>query len=223
MALSYLYLVDVLPHQQMGMGVVEGISMKYHGNHHLAPGGGTRLEAALNTIMADRIEPADRTVVVSWIRNGARQSDFETVKPIFEKSCIVCHSPASGLPVPPLTDFEAVQKLTQVDAGPSITQLARVSHVHLFGIGIFFLLTGAIFSLSETPLWLRVPLVVLPYFAILADIGGWWLTKFVDAFDIVVVVSGAIMGLTLACQILISLWDMWIPMLRGHSSAGAQR
>jgi hypothetical protein len=29
-ALSYLFLVDVEPHQKMGEGVVEGISTKYH-------------------------------------------------------------------------------------------------------------------------------------------------------------------------------------------------
>ena len=38
-ALFYLFLVDVDPHQKMGMGVAEGISMKYHGQQ-----GNTRLE-----------------------------------------------------------------------------------------------------------------------------------------------------------------------------------
>ncbi len=41
MALSYLFLVDVEPHQQAGQGVVEGISEKYHGSTS-----GTRLEGA---------------------------------------------------------------------------------------------------------------------------------------------------------------------------------
>ena len=38
-ALFYLFLVDVDPHRKMGMGVAEGISMKYHGQQ-----GNTRLE-----------------------------------------------------------------------------------------------------------------------------------------------------------------------------------
>jgi hypothetical protein len=132
--------------------------------------------------MADRIDPDDRDRVLHWIRDGSREAGYEAVKPIFDKSCVACHNPGFGLPVPPLTSFQQVQKVTQIDAGPSIAQLARVSHVHLFGISIIFLLTGTIFSLGGTPLWLRVSLVVIPYVAILADIGAWWLTKFIPLF-----------------------------------------
>jgi hypothetical protein len=99
-------------------------------------------------------------------------------------------------------------------------QLARVSHIHLFGIGMIFLLTGIIFSLSETPIWLRISLVVLPYLAILADIGSWWLTKFIPVFGIVVIVGGAFMGVALAGQILISLWEMWLPTPWSRAAAG---
>lgn len=216
MALSYLFLVDVEPHQKMGMGLVAGIDMNYHGTS-----GGTRLEAALRGVMADRIDPQDRDRVLRWVRDGAPEAGYEAVKPIFDKSCVTCHSPSSGLPIPPLTDFQEIQKVTQIDAGPSIAQLARVSHIHLFGISIIFLLTGAIFSLSETPLWLRVSLVVIPYLAILADIGSWWLTKFDPVFGIVVIIGGALMGLALAGQILISLWEMWLPPMRFRARAGA--
>jgi hypothetical protein len=190
--------------------------MKYHGTP-----GGTRLEAALRGVMADRIGPEDRDRVLRWIRAGAPETGYEAVRPIFEKSCVACHNPGSGLPIAPLTDFQSIQKLTQIDAGPSIVQLARVSHVHLFGISIIFLLTGTIFALSETPPWLRVSLVVIPYLAILADIGSWWLTKFDPVFGFVVVIGGALMGLALAGQILISLWEMWIPMPR--ALAGGSR
>ena len=50
--------------------------------------------------------------------------------------------------IPPLASFEAVQKVAKADTGTSITDLAKVSHIHLFGISIIFLLTGAIFALS---------------------------------------------------------------------------
>ena len=218
MALSYLFLVDVEPHQQMGMGVVAGIDMKYHGTVD-----GTRLESALHGVMADRIAPNDRDRVLRWVRNGAPEEGYEAVKPIFDTNCVTCHNPSSGLPVPPLTDFQNIQKVTQIDTGQSIAQLARVSHIHLFGIGIVFLLTGAIFSFSGTSLWLSVSLVVIPYLSILADIGAWWLTKFDPVFGSVVVASGALMGLALASQILISLWEMWLATPRDGPFAGAQR
>lgn len=215
MALFLLFLVDVDPHQQMGMGLIVGIDMKYHGTHGI-PGGGTRLEAALRGVMADKIGPDDRDRVLGWLRNGAQEAEYGTVKPIIEKNCVGCHSPNSGLQIPPLVSFQDIQKVTKVDSGASLVQLARVSHIHLFGISIIFLLTGAIFSLSETPVWFRVSLVVIPYLAILADIGSWWLTKFDPLFGSVVVIGGAFVGLALAGQILISLWEMWLPILRAH-------
>lgn len=218
MALSYMFLVDVDPHEKMGMALVSGIEMKYHGNP-----GGSRLEAALGGVMADRIGPEDRDRVLRWIREGAPESDYGTVKPIIDKDCVACHSPSSGLQVPSLVSFQDVQKLTQVDTGESILQLARVSHIHLFGISIIFVLTGVIFSLSETPVWLRVSLVVIPYLAILADIGSWWFTKFIPVFGFVVVYGGAVWGLALAGQILISLWEMWLPIPWSRAPVGAAR
>jgi len=218
-ALSYLFLVDVEPHQRMGMGLVAGISMKYHGT-----AGGTRLESAMMGMMADKINPDDRQRVMHWIHGGASEAGYDSIKPIFDTNCVACHNPSSGLQVPPLTDFQEVRKVAEIDAGPSIAQLARVSHVHLFGISIIFLLTGAIFSLSETPTWLRISLVVVPYLSILADIGSWWITKFDPAFAVIVIIGGGVMGLALAAQILISLWEMWLrPSKAGFIARVSQR
>lgn len=215
-AIFYLLLVDVDPHRTMGMGLVPGIEMKYRGG-----GGSTRLETALRGSMADNIETDDLQKLLHWIHQGASEAGYEDVKSIFENNCVACHSPQSGRPIIPLTTYEEVRKVTQIDTGPGFTQLARVSHVHLFGISIIFLLTGAIFSLSETPSWLRTSLVGIPYLAIFADIGSWWITRYEPLFAYVVIIGGAIMGLALAGQILISLWDMWIDVLRGRPTASA--
>jgi hypothetical protein len=63
MALSYLFLVDVEPHQQAGEGVVQGISEKYHGSTS-----GTRLEAALTGTMADKLTAEERDQILQWVR-----------------------------------------------------------------------------------------------------------------------------------------------------------
>jgi hypothetical protein len=209
-ALSLLYFVDIEPHKALGQSVVEGISQIYHG----APRG-TRLEAALLGPMSDRLSLDDRTRVFQWLDRGGRAEDFASVAPIFTANCAGCHNPKSGLPIPPLTSYEEVAKIVQQDPGPSVAQLARVSHIHLFGISIIFLLTGAIFSLSSMPIWLRVSLVVLPYVTIVMDIGSWWATKyFSPIFAYIVIGGGALMGVALASQILISLWEMWIDPLK---------
>jgi hypothetical protein len=217
-ALSYLFLVDVEPHQKMGQGAVEGISAKYHGSLT-----STRLEAALMGNMADRISSEERDQVRQWIHAGAKADSYAQVEPILAKNCATCHSGKPVMPISPLASFEDVEKLAKSDPGASVLQLTRVSHVHLFGISIVFLLTGAIFSLSETPIWFRTAILVLPYFAILMDIGSWWATKYFDPlFAYVVITGGAFMGLALGLQILVSLWDMWIGSRRAVVGANYQ-
>ncbi len=207
-ALSYLFLVDIEPHRQEGM--VEGISAKYHGSP-----GGSRLEAALRGTMADKLTADERNQVFQWIRGGATADSYAKIEPLLSQKCGVCHSAQSGLSVSPLTKVEDVQKLAKTDTGLSLLQLTRVSHVHLFGISIIFLLTGAIFSLSETPIWFRVSVLLVPYLAIILDIGSWWATKYYSpVFAFTVIIGGGLMGLAMACQILISLWEMWISPLR---------
>lgn len=132
---------------------------------------------------------------------------------------------ASAKSIPPLTSYYNVLRVTGADTGTSFTVLAEVSHIHLFGISIIFLLTGAIFAFSETPVWFRVGLVVVPYLSIMMDIGSWWFTKYIDPalFAYVVVAGGACMGLALAGQTLIALWEMWIePLKRVRNSIGAK-
>ena len=209
-ALSLLYFVQIEPHKALGENIVEGISQTYHG----APRG-MRLEAALLGPMADKLSSKDRDRIFQWLDKGGLAKDYPSVAPIFSTNCAVCHNPESGLPIPPLTSYEELAKVVRQNPGPSISQLARVSHIHLFGISIIFLLTGAIFSLSSTPIWLRVSLVVLPYVTIVMDIGSWWATRYLSpTFAYIVIGGGALMGLALALQIFISLWEMWIDPLK---------
>jgi hypothetical protein len=214
-ALSYLFLVDVEPHREAGKGMVEGISAKYHGSTS-----GTRLEAALKGTMADKLTTEEREQVFQWIRADATADGYKKIEPIITQKCGVCHNAQSGLPISSLTSFQEVQKVTKTDTGLSVLQLTRVSHIHLFGISILFLLTGAIFSLSETPIWFRVSVLIIPYLAIIMDIGSWWVTKYYDpVFAYIVLFGGALMGLAMACQILISLWEMWIVPLIASARA----
>jgi hypothetical protein len=216
-ALSYLFLVDVEPHQQEGQGLAEGISAKYHGST------GTRLEAALTGTMADKLTAEERDQVFQWIRADATADGYAKIEPILAQKCATCHSAQSGLPIPPLTTFEDVQKVTGADTGLSLLQLTRVSHIHLFGISIIFMLTGAIFSLSVTPIWFRVAVLVVPYLAIIMDIGSWWATKYYNpVFAYIVLIGGALMGLAMACQIFVSLWDMWIAPFTAFARAKPQ-
>ena len=204
-ALLWLYSTDIRPHLAMQMKVVQGLEMKYHGTRNL-----TRLESMLSGAMANNATAQQREEIIQWIHNGATVAGFSKVKPIFSTACAACHSAKSRLPIPPLTNYQEVRKEVVFDDGDSFANLARVSHIHLFGISLIFVMTGLIFSLSRMSAFGKVWILVLPYVAIWADIGSWWLTKWEPVFAYVVLVGGALMGASLALQILVPLWEMWV-------------
>ncbi|GAV20643.1 hypothetical protein MMIC_P1615 [Mariprofundus micogutta] len=111
--------------------------------------------------------------------------------------------------LPPLTSYSDVKKLTESDQGASIQSLVRISHIHLFGIAFILFFVGRIFILCEMPVVLKRITVAIPFFAILLDILSWYVTKIVPGFAVMVVLAGALMGLSLGIQIIVSLYQMW--------------
>ncbi len=204
-AILYLYLIEIEPHRSKGDGFVEAVILKYYGAR-----GETRLGAALNGSMGDNITPAQKQEIFKWIEGGASEKDFPKVIDIFKDNCAVCHSPESGMPLPPLTGFEEISVYTGMDMGQSVKALVRVSHVHLFGMSFIFFLTGGIFSLSAIDARWRIILIATPFIAIWVDIGSWWFTKLRPVFAYTVIFGGVLMGLALLAQILISLGEMWL-------------
>ncbi len=204
-ALTYLYLVEIEPHNAEGHGLLQDVIEKYYGKR-----GDTQLEAALNGAMGDNISAAEKEQVFLWIKGGATEKDYAAVAPIFQENCAMCHNPDSGFPIPPLTSFEDVSVLTSMDMGQSVKGLVRVSHVHLFGMSFIFFMTGGIFALSEINVRWRCLLIATPFVAIWLDIGSWWFTKLEPIFAYTVIFGGFLMGISLFLQIVISLGEMWI-------------
>jgi len=203
-ALAYLYLMDVEPHSKHGLGIIQAVITKYYGNR-----GGSRLESALQGSMGVQATLSEKQQIVQWLRNGAPESEFSTIQPILIHSCIGCHSPESGLQIPPFTSYAQVSPYTSIDVGESIKSLVRVSHIHLFGMSFIFLLTGLVFALSQTSHMFRSVLIAIPFLAIWIDIASWWLTKYEPAFAYTVIIGGLLMGLALAGQIAVSFYEMW--------------
>jgi hypothetical protein len=204
-ALLNLFLIDVEPHAKQGMGMIQTVILKYYGQR-----GVTRLEAALEGTMGENLTPSQKKQILDWVRDGARETKFESLRPLFLERCGVCHSEESGMPLPPLTNFEEVSTYTQMDMGESIRRLVGVSHVHLFGMSFIFILTGGIFAMSELNIRWRALLVAIPFIAIWMDIGSWWFTKIEPVFAYTVIIGGFLMGLSLAVQIFLSLYEMWL-------------
>ncbi len=204
MALAYLYTSFESVDGKPGLSV-EDIAEDYYGNRS-----GSRLEAALRGPMSGYIKIKARGKIVTWIQSGASESGYNSVvRPILAERCLDCHSPASGLNIPNLSTYEGIQEVTAIDTGMSIHSLMKVSHIHLFGIGLILLGVGMVFRRVEMHSSLKSTLIVLPFAAMFVDILAWFLTKWDPVYAYTVVIAGGILGLCLAIQIFSALYQMW--------------
>jgi len=205
MAMVYLYTSHEGHDSRPGLSI-EDIVDTYYGNRS-----GTRLEAAIRGPMAGYLQQQeDRNQIVAWLKDGGSEQGYNArIRPILEKTCLQCHSPASGLKIPDLSTYEDTKAVADVDTGESLHTLMKLSHIHLFGIGLVALGIGLIFRLATVSGWLKASLMVLPFVAIFADILAWFLTKWDPVYAYTVLTAGALLGLAWAGQILISLYQLW--------------
>lgn len=212
-ALGYLFSLGQVYFTHQGRDGQPGLSIRdvaiaYHGSPAQ-----TRLAAAINGPMAGNLKVAsDKTVILDWIAAGAQEAVYDSqIAPILQRDCLICHAPESGMKVPPLTHYEQVVKLTEVDRGASIPSLVRVSHIHLFGIAFILFFVGRLFILCEIPIALKRLTIGIPFLSMLTDILAWYLTRETPAYAYLLVFSGALLGLSLNFQIGLSLYQMWLP------------
>jgi hypothetical protein len=110
--------------------------------------------------------------------------------------------------LPDLTHYETASQVAHA-GGATLPTLVRVSHIHLFGIAFILFFIGKIFLLCDIDANVKRIAVVIPFFAMLLDVISWFITKSTPSFAYVVVYSGALMGLSMGFQILLSIYQMW--------------
>jgi hypothetical protein len=205
MALTLIYTVDAGRDGKPGISV-QDIADDYYGNRS-----GTRLEAAIRGPMAPHLDSvASRNAIVAWLKSGASESGYQSsIRPILQRDCVSCHSKAAGLGLPDFTDYAGIHTVATVDTGQSIESLVRLSHIHLFGIGLLLFAVGMIFRRSELRPWFKHSVLLTPFAAVFVDILTWFLTKQDPIYAYTLVGAGAVLGLALAMQILIAFYQLW--------------
>lgn len=171
-------------------------------------------------------ELADIDKIVAWVDRGAPEAEYEvkddkeknrgTISHILNmRGCIDCHAPDASMKGnkrdSPLDSFMGVSKFTKRNMGIDKGRLLSLSHIHLLGMGMMFLLLGAAVAMTEWPVWVRGWLIVGAQFSILLDIFGWWGVKFYGApMSYAVMASGVLMAICFLGSVLVSFYDLWI-------------
>lgn len=184
---------------------VNDIVIAYSGSNE-----GTMLESALKGPMSNMLSAEENLAIVQWIREGAAEEPYhKSIQSIIEKRCVACHNDRNPH-IPSLESFEQVLHTTEKDTGMNIFTLVRVSHIHLFGLTFIFFIVSSIFSHAYLRReWMKVAIVCIPFVAIVLDIASWYITKVFQPFAWVVIISGAMMGMSFGIQFLTSIYQMW--------------
>lgn len=204
MALANMYYTHQGLDGKAGL-TIEDVVISYHGSSNQ-----TRLGTAINGIMKSNLRYAsDKDVIMQWIHNGADESAYNNkIKSILDRDCVICHTPTINSSLPDLTHYETVSEVAHA-GGATLPTLVRVSHIHLFGIAFILFFIGKIFLLCDMNVYVKRVAVVIPFAAMLLDVISWFITKTTPSFAYVVVYSGALMGLSMGLQILLSIYQMW--------------
>lgn len=204
MALANLYYTHQAADGKAGLSI-DDVIINYHGSNNQ-----TRLGSAVQGIMEPNLKhKSDKEIILEWIESGADEPEYiEKIAPILNRDCIKCHTPTINPSLPDLTNYKGVAEVAH-SGGATIPSLIRVSHIHLFGIAFILFFIGKIFLLCDINVILKRIMVMIPFVAMILDVVSWFITKAIPSFGYVVVASGALMGVSMGMQIVISIYQMW--------------
>ncbi len=153
----------------------------------------------------------DKEKILTWIQDGAEQATYETtVRPILAENCVRCHNPNGLQRFAPLTSYEEVMTVTQIDRGEPVGLWARVAHTHIQSIGLIFLVLAGAFSFTSVRQPVKLCVITLPFIMLLVDFGARFLAKYWPNIVYLMIASGASIGLLFAVMILVPMYEMWL-------------
>ena len=196
---------------------LEDVVHSYHGNRD-----NTLIESALNGSMHGYASDENRAILIDWARAGAPERDWATtIRPILQENCVSCHT---GVGLPDFNQLATLQERAEIDTGPSVASLTRVSHIHLFGISMLFFGVGLIFAFARgfDPVFKSL-LIVAPFAFLILDVMAWWLTKWQPGFGWLVMLGGFGYSVASSVMIFTSLYQMWLIRDPQAASAGDAR
>jgi len=210
-AMLYIFAAHSAADGKPGLSV-DDIKITYSGSKETTP-----LEKALRGPMSGMLPQKDLATMLEWIRAGADKKAYTAgIETIVSDNCLACHDGSN----PHLTNLDGYENISTVvaqDTGADLFTLVRVSHIHLFGLTFIFFIVGFIFSHSYLrPVWLKSAIIIAPFLGVISDVLGWYVTKVFTPFAWVVLIAGAVNGISFAVMWVISMYQMWFYRVPEH-------
>ncbi len=161
---------------------------------------------------------ADHPITKNYLEDGNVR-----VKSLIQARCEKCHGEegkTGKIKLADYSDFADVLKVPPVghtSRQMSLEHLTQTTHLHLLSFCVLWTLTGLIFAFSSYPRWFRCVLGPIVLLAQVADVSCWWLARLEGVgpyFALVIIGTGIVVGIGLALQIVLSLFNMYRCMCR---------
>lgn len=153
---------------------------------------------------------ADREQILAWVHAGATETGFTKVQPLFARNCAGCHQNNGPASFRPLTNYQEVATVAQVDRGESLATWARIAHTHIQSLALMYFALGILFCFCGYPERLKAVVVSVPFLAVFLDFSTRALVRFQPEMVHGVMASGALLGLATAVMIAGVLHELWL-------------
>lgn len=172
---------------------------------------------------------SERLALVAWIDAGASKAEYEADRfPLPATIKIEQVSPGlltetdpdavAALPVQenPQKEKTARERWDEAKGRQiNVEHLTQSTHAHLLSFAMLWALTGIAFAFTSYSTFIRCVLSPIVLIAQVADVACWWLARLDQPvgpyFALAIVGTGAIVGLGLMSQIVLSLFNMYGP------------
>lgn len=159
----------------------------------------------------------ERIAVKLWIEYCAPEEAYENdAFPVGEeigrKLTKEFRTRAKEMPKPTDADANMARKRNPKDRQLNVESLTQSTHAHLLTFAVLWAATGLVFAFTSYPCWMRIGIAPIVLVAQVADIACWWLARLPDVgpyFAVAIMGTGAVVGLGLTAQIILSLFNMY--------------
>lgn len=148
--------------------------------------------------------------VKEWLTAGFDEDGFAELKPIMDVSCNTCHSSGAQVADVVTETYEDIKPFLVQDTGKTVGRLLSLSHTHLMATFVILFGLTIIFARTQFSELIKRIVISFAYFALVADIGSWWLAKLAGPLAILVILGGISLGVAFGSLVLMSLYDLWL-------------
>ncbi len=225
-SLAFIYDHNHMKDGEPGLSMLD-LRGTYHGVNVPSPLR-TALERGHPAPHAPPLDEATSSALRAWLArdDNAISRDYDNLdlgdmapSELIAANCLQCHGRTESATLGgdvALYSWETVKRVAfgrEINP-PPISILIISTHAHAPTLGVIAIVLILLLAFSRWRRGLTGALAFLMGVGLLADIGGWWAARSIEAFVYAIVIGGAAFNLAMVATLLLILAELWLPERR---------